>query len=414
MLHRAAVATLVGLAFALAPYAARAECSPVASNRPVCPSVAPNDEATFLDPTVVIDRPGKVRFDARCYVAPFASIDAQLGVVVGEDSNIQDSAEILAESGPVILGDRVIVAHGARVFGPALLGPDDPSCRDEATFVGFNAFVDEAVVEHDAMVMHLARVAPGITIPRGRVVLPGKNVETQAEAEDCNLGKVVPITEALRLFMDEVLHVNTAFAREYTRLYRENASNVTGINFNPGHTDFAPLRHLPTLDGIPTQDPQYRNRIIGDARLDDSLADLESPLRVGDAVSIRADEGQPFWIGAIARISDHATFHALVHTTIRTGSDVSYGLHSVVHGGESAATKHEPTSIGDESRIGDYAVVFRSVLGAKVQVGCGSLVDGSTLPPRTRVPALTVVLNVGHKDAQIYPVEWNPGCVLDE
>jgi carbonic anhydrase/acetyltransferase-like protein (isoleucine patch superfamily) len=245
-------------------------------------------------------------------------------------------------------------------------------------------------------------------------VLPGKSIETQAEAENCDLGKVVPITEALRLFMDEVLHVNTAFAREYTRLYRESASNVTGINYNPGHTDFAPLRHLPTLDGRPVQDPRYRNRIIGDARLDDSLADLESPLRVGQAVSIRADEGQPFWIGTIARVSDHATFHALEHTTIRTGNDIWYGRHALIHGGGSAATKNAPTGIGNESRIGDYAVVFRSVLGQQVEVGCGSLVDGSTLPPRTRVPALTVALNVGHEGAAIYPVEWNPGCDLDE
>lgn len=363
---------------------------------------------------MVIERPAKVRLDDRCYVAPFASIDATLGVVVGRDTNIQDSAEIRAESGPVILGDRVIVAHGARVFGPALLGPDDPSCRQEATFVGFNSLVDGAVVEHDAMVMHLARVAPGITIPRGHVVLPGKNVETQAEAEDFDLGKVVPITDALRLFMDEVLHVNVAFAREYTRLYREDASNVTGINFNPGHTDFAPLRHLPTLDGRPVRDPLYRNRIIGDARLDDSLADLESPRRVGQAVSIRADEGQPFWVGTIDRISDHATFHALVHTTIRSGNDISYGRHALVHGGESAATEHSPTSIGNASIIGDYAVVFRSVLGPRVSVGCGSLIDGSTLPPGTRVPALTVVLNLGHRDTAIYPVEWNPGCNPDE
>jgi carbonic anhydrase/acetyltransferase-like protein (isoleucine patch superfamily) len=418
MLHRAALATLVGLGFALTSYTARGECSPVASNRPVCPSSASNEDATFLDPTATIDRPANVRLDPRCYVGPFANFDARLGVVVGAESNVQDSAEIRAEGGPVVLGERVIVAHGARVLGPALLGPEDPdpSCHheEEATFLGFNSFVDGAVVEHDAMVMHLARVAPGITVPRGRVVLPGKNVETQAEAEDCDLGKVVPITDALRLFMQEVLHVNTTFAREYTRLAREDESNVSGINFNPGHSDFAPMRHLPTLDGQPVQDPGYRNRIIGDARLDDSLADLESPLRVGEAVSIRADEGQPFWIGAIARVSDHATFHALEHTTIRTGDGVSYGRHAIVHGGESAATKHVPTSIGSGSSIGDFAVVFRSVLGRDVEVGCGSLVDGSTLPRGSRVPPLTVVLNLGHKDPAIYPVEWNPGCDLDE
>jgi carbonic anhydrase/acetyltransferase-like protein (isoleucine patch superfamily) len=101
----------------------------------------------------------------------------------------------------------VIVAHGARVNGPSLLGADGPSQehssdkhssdKHTASFVGFNSLIDGAVLDHNAMVLHLARVGPGITIPQGHVVLSGKNVETQAEAEDFDLGKVIPITDGL-------------------------------------------------------------------------------------------------------------------------------------------------------------------------------------------------------------------------
>jgi hypothetical protein len=69
------------------------------------------------------------------------------------------------------------------------------------------------------------------------------------------MAKTAPVTAADRAFMEGVVHVNTSFARAYTELAAEDPSNVRGINYDPGHTDFNPNRDLPTLAGVPTRDP---------------------------------------------------------------------------------------------------------------------------------------------------------------
>jgi hypothetical protein len=48
-------------------------------------------------------------------------------------------------------------------------------------------------------------------------------------------------------FNEAVIEVNTAFAREYTRLFRDNPANVRGANLDPGHTLFNPDRDLPSF-----------------------------------------------------------------------------------------------------------------------------------------------------------------------
>ena len=70
------------------------------------------------------------------------------------------------------------------------------------------------MIEKDAMVLHLARVAPHIRIPSGRKVLPGKLIDTQAEVAT----KTAPLAEADRAFMDGVIHVNVELAKGYTEL----------------------------------------------------------------------------------------------------------------------------------------------------------------------------------------------------
>ncbi len=394
---------------------ALALCSPSTTNRPVCPAAAAAEAASFIDPTASIASSQRLTLDKQVYIGPFAAISASGTVSIGKKTNLQDSVGVTG-SGTVTLGDEVILAHGAQVRAPSRVGRKEVVGEHNAAFVGFNSLIDRATVEHDAMVLHLARVAPGIVIKHGKVVLSGKNITTQAEADNVALGKVVPITEALREFMEGVLHVNETFAREYTNLFRDNASNVRGINFDPGRSDFNPVRDLPTLAGVATRDPSHRNRIIGDVSLADSRdvlnADDDEQV-VGNFISLRADEGEPFHVGHIARMRDRTTFHALEHTGLHLHDHVNYGFRSLVHGGQSAATQNNPhfnTVVGDGTRIGDHAVVFRSVLGAGVSIGCGSLVDGSTLPAGTVVPARTIVVNFGHANASTYAVEWNPGC----
>ena len=410
------------LAFLYITNAAAVGCAPNSANRPVCPAGAVAEDATFIDPTATILNAGNVALAKHIYIAPFVEINPGIGmmgtaagVTIGEKSDLQDNV-VLNGSG-IALGDEVILAHGARVNGPAIIGREAVVGARNAAFVGFNSLVDRGNIEPDAMVLHLARVAPGITIRTGRVVLSGKNVTTQSQADDPALGKVIPITDGLRIFMDGVLHVNETFAREYTNLYYNNPDNVKGINYDPSDggalPSFNPTRDLPTLAGVDTRDPNYRNRIIGDVVMSNSKNSLSDTYLVGSRISLRADEGEPFHVGKIERMNDRTTFHALEHTGIQLHDDITYGMRSIVHGGASAATANNPhseTTVGDYSKIGNYAVVFRSTLGRKVQIGCGSLVDGATLADNTVIPARTIVINAGHTNPQRYPVEWNPGC----
>ena len=320
-LRRSATAAALGLmaGFVITTGSAWAACSPGAGHRPVCPGGATPEDATFIDPTASVPSPANVSLGSHTYVGPFATLaaDSRRKIAIGEKSNVQDQVALLAaRRGAITVGDEVILAHGAQVRGPATLGRVAVAGAPNAAFVGFNSLIDRGRVEHDAIVLHLARVGPGVTIKAGMVVLSGKNVTTQAQADNPALGKVVPITAALRAFMD-----------------------------------------------------------------------------------------------------DRTTFHALEHTAIEAHDDIEYGFRSLVHGGSSAATAgnaHAATVVGRGVILGDYAVAFRSVIGVASRIGCASLVDGSTLLPRTVIPSRRVIINRGHAGTMEYAVEWNPGCASDD
>ncbi len=383
-------------------------------------SAAPAE--TFVDPTARIE--GDVTLGDQVYVAPFARLRAdKYPIDIGNESDVQDNVTVEAKKGDVRLGEQVILAHGATVIGRASLGedgtcplPEDPNESPALvcpSFVGFNAMVDGAIIEKDAMVLHLARVGPGVTIPSGCKVMSGKNITSQAEVGKppaCNPPRSVPVTKADREFMEGVIHVNVAFAERYAVLAAEDPSNVRGINFDPGKTElepleaFNPIRDLPTFnngptfdDGVPTRDPAFRNRIIGDVRMADSKVTLG--LVMGDRISLRADEGEPFEVGSVAAMASRTIFHALEHTNLRLGQNGRYGERSLVHGGPTPFK--DPTNpdddgatiTGDNFTLGERAVFFRSRIGNNSSVGERSLVQQSDFGPNTHIPDRTVVIN---------------------
>jgi carbonic anhydrase/acetyltransferase-like protein (isoleucine patch superfamily) len=357
---------------------------------------------TFVDPTA--DVVGNVQFGDLDYVAPFAQLlasgdddddDGGGAIVIGNESNVQDSVLLNACSGNIVLGEQAITAHGAAVVGPASIG-EEGVCPDGAShcpsFVGFNAVVDRATVEKDAMVIHLARVARGIRIPSGCKVMPGKYITSQAQVgvpPACNPPKTEPVTAADRAFMVGVIEVNVEFAVGYTELQAEDPTNVLGINFNP-ETSFND-RDLPSFQSVPTRDPAFRNRIIGDVRLSDSKNALSR--KMGNKISLRADEGDPLIVGTVRSVSggkgmaDRHILHALEHTQITLGNNGRYGFHSLVHGGPA---DFNPTSTGANFTLGDLAVFFRSQAGNNVTVGTKSLVQQANLPSGTTIPQCTV------------------------
>lgn len=369
----------------------------VTTGRPVVPETAGPGFASFIDPTARVESPERVMIGCRSYIAPFVSLDGSQGpIAIGDETDLQDNVVISGKL--VMLGDRVIVAHGATIVGPATVG----ASKGKPAFIGFNAYIDGAMIEPDAFIGHLARIAPGVVIHAGTKVLPGKFIKTQAEADRPELGKVTKVTDADREFMAGVLHVNTAFAAGYTDLFHASPNQVKGVGRDPGHSDFNHDADLPTFGGKPESHPDAdRFRIIGAVKLDDSY-DVLLP-KIGRNVAIRADEGEHFHFGVIARLQDRVTFHALEHTDLDVGQRDEFGYHVVVHGGpDDGAEPHAITQVGDDVTVKDWAVLFRSKVGNGVVIGVRAYVDGCHLAPGTVVPDRAIMI----KDKIVGYVEW--------
>lgn len=357
--------------------------------------------SSFTDPTATITESGNLVVEDLVFIGPFANIVATMPVRIGAESDVQDNVALLAATGPISLGEQVILAHGASVLSHSSIGEEGFCANGTArcpSFVGFNAVVDGAIIEKDAMVGHLAKVAPGVRIPSGRKVLPGKFVQNQKQVAE----KTAPLTEGDRVFMDGVIEVNVTFALNYPILANDDPSNVRGINFDPGRTRFNPTRDLPTLAGVPTRAPDFRNRIVGDVRMADSLERL--PEVMGASISLRADEGEVFDVGTIASMESMTTFHALEHNHVEMGAGGKYGFHSLVHGGPTEFDPAHPhtTQTGANFTLGAESVFFRSRAGDNVTVGFKSLVQQCNLASGTVVPKKTIRI-CGTPDTK---VEW--------
>lgn len=237
--------TMIALAGLMLPLAAGIQvnasivgCKPTNANRPVCPGTAAPETATFIDPTVRITAPGKITLAEKVYVGPFAQLLAgdDGGITIDKESNVQDNVTIyggferndaaearvealgLDEEEGVEIAERVILAHGATVKGPAMIGVGggniavDPDA-DQEVFLSFGSEVDGAILEKNTGVSALGRVGPGVRLRSGFIVLPGKNVTTQAQADDPSLGKVRLLTEADIAFSEGVIAVGSLILR---------------------------------------------------------------------------------------------------------------------------------------------------------------------------------------------------------
>ncbi|GAX37713.1 carbon dioxide concentrating mechanism protein [Nodularia sp. NIES-3585] len=419
MIFSAVTATILAFAISTQIYIQPAfgqTCNPTLGNLPICPSTAPSASASFVDPTAMINNHTNVTLGEKVYVAPFAQLNAtNAPISIGADSNVQDQVKITASGTGVQIGERVILAHMAVVKGAAKIGTQgstgpftDPvtnaqfSNTNPETFLAFNCEIDGATIQRNTVVNFLSRVGPGVTLPAGKVVLPGKNITTNLQANSGILGKVANLTQADVALMEGIIEVNEAFAQGYTELARADLTNVTGINYAP--TTFFNSGGLPEIGGIPTRDPSYPNRIIGNITFQDSLTTLNHNL--GNSISLRADEGEPFNVGSIAGMANDVVFHALETTSLTLGNGVGYGPRALVHGGRqvvNGVANGPETSIGDAVGLGPNSVIFRSSIGNRSAIGQRSAVFNSTLAPRTFVRPRVIYADNGSLIAR---VEW--------
>ena len=352
---------------------------------------------TFVDPTVERANPANIVLGDRVMVAPFAALlagaTAETSIVIGNGSNLQEDVSIDARGGKVELGSSVEVGHGATVKSGARIGvtgvcPVAPAFC--GTFIGFQAEIAEgAIVEKDALVFGFARLAPGVTLPSGRKTLPGVNILTNAEA--LSPTHTAPMTEADRQFIQTVVSINLVHTLGYPGLEASDPSNVQGISADPGLVTPCPC--LPTIGGEITRLPSFRNRIVGDVRMTDTLEKLDEVM--GENISLRADEGKPLVIGEIDQMGSRTLIHTFVGTKLELGKHGTYGRRSIVHSApdlDPADPIFNLTKTGSNFNLGAQAVFFQSQAGDDVKIGRRSFVILSKLPDGTVIPPRKVVI----------------------
>jgi carbon dioxide concentrating mechanism protein CcmM len=338
----------------------------------------PTRNASFVSPLTEVF--GNVALGRHSFVASNTVLRADPGgrVCLGNDTNVQDNVSLLALRSGVrrpgltwcgglsaTAASRTSIAHQATIQNSAV---------GDFAFIGFRALVRNSTVGSGAFVLHGA-VVDGVRIPVNRVVPIGARITTQAQAN-----ALAPIGADQVAFKQEVLEVNEEFAESYRELYHEKGfAAVTGVSQQPV-TSFNPRGVQPQVRGVGLS---TFTRVVGDVRIGAGSS-------LGRRTSVRADEGAPIIIGASSVVEDRVTFHALKGTSIRIGARLRAEDNIVFHG---------PLTAGDDLVVRDDAILFRSVVGNRVELGEGSIVVGVTLRDGAVVPPGALVLTQAAADA---------------
>ena len=295
-------------------------------------------------------------------------------------------------------------------------------------FVSFGAEIDRATIEKNTSVSALSRVGPGVRLRSGRATVPGANITTQAQA-DAQIGspgaKVTCVTQANVEFAEAVIEANEEFAKGYSEIARRSINNVKGISIDP-NTEFSEGEQKPRFSstgpstGQEVTDPTFRNRIIGQIFLQDSKDGLSS--KMGNRVSLRADEGKDILVGPVRSMANNVIFHALEKSkdprfsteNFTIGNNVTYGDSALVHGGLAIGSDGKEsfpgTSVGNDVTLGRNSVVFRATIAPAKSIGEKSAVINSPLlPTDPNIPARKIFLNnIRQQNGQpaLLNVEW--------
>ncbi|MVX65312.1 carbonate dehydratase [Clostridium chromiireducens] len=185
--------------------------NPVTSFNPI--SVYPQiSESAFIGPFSSVI--GDVVIKKNVFVGANVVLRADEGTpfYIGNDSNIQDGVIfhglrdakyfVNGIGYSIYIGDKVSIAHGALIHGPAIVGKN--------TFVGFNSIVFNAIVEDNCYIDTGAIVTGGIRIAANRYVPIGAIINTQAEADN-----LFEVPKEKSDFSEKVIKVNVELSKVY-------------------------------------------------------------------------------------------------------------------------------------------------------------------------------------------------------
>ena len=387
----------------------------VRPNTPVLPFGTAAKLATFIDPTANINNGYAVIVGGPSFIAPYSTLNAHGGIIkIGSGTDILDNATIVANplhshtapAPQVLIGDHVLVSYGAQILGPSTIGAYGSSAK--ATEIGPGALIDQANIEPGAIVSALARVGPGVTVPSGYLVLPGKNVTTNAEASDPALGMVVRVTSSDLSNIDSQLTANQSLGTGYNTLYQGqsatgaspgvtatvsgiyngNLATIQGANSEPGSatasTPVPSCRRQSRVritapragrsDSLTTSLPGSRaqwSSTSGPRQVAHQLGPEQlDPRRHGRADQHRLD--RPY-----GQRGDNQRSRRAVQLTI--GQNFVAGNNATILGGSTSTTK---VVIGDNVTIGNGAVVSGTSLGSGSTVGDHALLARFDVPGR--------------------------------
>jgi len=200
------------------------------SDRVVMPKI---NETAFIHPFAVVI--GDCHIGQLVYMAPTAVCrgDEGMPIIIGNYSNIQDGVVLHAlethegghkidgrvyssegkklmandtkfdEGYPVFVGNRVSLAHGSNVHGPAWIGDN--------SFIGMESMIFNAKIGNNVSIGVASTITGGVEVPDDRYVPPGSVIATQEQADALppRVGSPYEKTN------DAVLHVNNELAKEY-------------------------------------------------------------------------------------------------------------------------------------------------------------------------------------------------------
>lgn len=113
---------------------------------------------------------------------------------------------------------------------------------------------------------------------------------------------------------------------------------------------------------------------------------------IAPLVSVRADEGTPFYIGADTNLQDGVILHGLEHEYVDVGGR-EYSIHigsrvTCAHG----CIVHGPCQLGDNVFVGFNAIVFNAIVGDGSYISMSALVTGGVrVPYRSFVPPYAII-----------------------
>ena len=126
-----------------------------------------------------------------------------------------------------------------------------------------------------------------------------------------------------------------------------------------------PVQRYPTIDQTAFISPF--SSVIGDVTIQDNVY-------VAPNVSVRADEGTPFYIGSNTNLQDGVVLHGLLNRSIWIGKE-KYSIYignkvSIAHG----ALVHGPCYLGNNVFVGFHAIVFHAIIEEGTYISTNAVV----------------------------------------